>query len=379
MRIGMKQTDNYVWKYGWEHYLSIRGGNDDDIDNFRITEGFQPARIVTRYNRNYLLASAAGLVQGEVNGKHIAYSAFSGEELRPATGDWVTVSPDQTPHGGGLLIREILPRYGVLSRNAAGRETKEQVIASNIDLCFIVTSLDDDFSISRIERFLIIAREACIESAVLLNKADAARPELIARVLSETEKAAGVSPVFLVSARSGQGMEQVAGILRAGKTAVLVGSSGVGKSSIINYLFGESRQDTREVRETDSKGRHTTVRREIFVLPSGGLIIDSPGIRGLKLWATESSLNEVFTDIDELSKNCRFSDCSHDAEPGCAVRAALRTGSLPEARFSNYMKMRRELKFLESRKDELAQKLEKAKWKSISKQAKEYFKLKRGG
>lgn len=371
----MNQISDYLAVYGWHHYARKSGVSDLSADGVS-NDDLKIGRVAVQYNRTYLVASSSGLVQADGPSDDGLGARLAPVEI-PAVGDWVLVSGEDSP-GCARRILRVLPRYGTLSRSAAGKETKKQVLAANIDVVFIVTALDNDFSAGRIGRFRVIAAEAGASAVVLLNKADAANPGFTARALAEAEEASGGAPVRLISAKTGLGMDFAPETLGSGMTAVLAGSSGVGKSTIVNLLLGEAAQQTAEVRESDSKGRHTTVRRELLPLPGGGLIIDSPGVRELKLWASEDSLNAVFEDIDGLTEGCRFSDCTHNGEPGCAVCAALEAGTLSPARYNEYLKMRRELAFLETRRDEQTLRLEKAKWKRFSKQIKEYYRIKQG-
>jgi ribosome biogenesis GTPase len=265
----------------------------------------------------------------------------------PSVGDWVALA---RPHGGRALIHAVLPRRSRFLRKVAGSETEAQVVAANIDVIFIVGGLDDDFNLRRIERYLVTAWEGGATPVVVLNKADltAAVEERIAEV---TTIAPGV-PVHPVSCRSGEGLAALQTYLAPGRTVALIGSSGVGKSTIINRLAGFDRQRTRDVRASDSRGRHTTTNRELVLLPGGGLLIDTPGMRELQLWNVGDALGDAFDDIRDAAAGCHFRDCRHETEPRCAVKAAVAEGRIKAERLENYRRLQRELDHLAVRQDE---------------------------
>ena len=277
-----------------------------------------PARVSVDTGRIWTVLCAAGELAAEVSGR-FRDAARSRSEF-PAVGDWAAVAP--RPAEGAATIHALLPRSGVVSRKNAGPRAEEQVLAANVDTVLVVSGLDGDFNPRRIERLLAMAWSSGAAPAIVLNKADAC--EAPAARLAEVQSLAPAVPVVLTSAVSGEGVEAVRSLLRFGRTAVLVGSSGVGKSTLVNALAGENRQDTAEVRQDDSRGRHTTSRRDLFVLPGGAVLIDSPGMREVGLWDAEEGLAETFADIEALAAGCRFADCRHAGEPGCAVRRALR-------------------------------------------------------
>jgi ribosome biogenesis GTPase len=274
-------------------------------------------------------------------------------------GDWVVLRDDAE------VIVKVLERRTKLSRKQPEREIREQVLAANIDVLFIVSGLDRDYNERRIERFLVMARESGARPVVLLNKSDLA-DELgldLADVVARTARLSLGVQVLPLSAISDHGLDALPALLALGETAALIGSSGVGKSTILNRLLGDERQRTTAVRAGDSRGRHTTTTRELFVMPGGWLLMDLPGLREVQLWATTEDLTDSFEDIQELAGACRFRDCAHAGEPGCAVEAA----GLEPGRLANYLKMQRELAHLERKVDPRLAKETRAKWKAIEK------------
>jgi ribosome biogenesis GTPase / thiamine phosphate phosphatase len=287
--------------------------------------------------------------------------ALNRSEL-PAVGDWVAVQPVGPGDG---MVHAVMPRRTVFSRRAAGDREEEQIIAANVDLILIVCGLDHDFNPRRIERYMALARESGAEAAIVLNKSDicVAAEERVA----EAVRVSGGTPVIAISARSGKGTDLIRGMIGYGTTVALTGSSGAGKSTLMNHLLGEDRQRVQEVRETDNRGRHTTTHRELVPLPGGGALIDSPGMRELQLWAGMESLDSAFDEIAALSARCRFRDCTHMVEIGCAVRGAVEGGELEPARWESYRKMRAEIAWHERKSDIHAALAEKQRWKAIHK------------
>jgi ribosome biogenesis GTPase / thiamine phosphate phosphatase len=272
----------------------------------------------------------------------------------PCVGDWVMLRE-------GGVISAILPRRTILSRKEPGGRLREQVLAANMDVLFIVSGLDRDYNPRRIERYLVLAHESGARPIVLLNKADLR--DDAADLLRLTERYAPNIPVFVLSALQQQGLEAIAGNIAPGETAALIGSSGAGKSTIVNALLGEARQRTTGVRESDSKGRHTTTHRELIRMPGGWLLMDLPGLRELQLWADPENIDDTFAEVAELAARCKFRDCSHNSEPGCAVREA----HLDPARLASYRKLQRELHHLELQTDIHRAQQERKKWNAIEK------------
>ena len=313
-----------------------------------------PARVIEVQKNIWRLASEAGDFPARMSGR--LWHRLLNPQDWPAAGDWVEADAG--------VIFDVLPRRSKLSRKAAGRRTEEQIVAANIDTVFIVSSLDDDFSPRRLERYLTVVWEGGAQPVIVLNKADLCSD--VERLGIETEAAAPGVPVYVISATNAQGLDQLKPYLRDGSTSALVGSSGVGKSTLINQLAGFDRQFVSTL-SSDGRGRHTTTSRSLIVLPSGALVIDTPGMRELQLWAADERLNDTFQEIDRLARECRFRDCRHMSEPGCAVLQSLDNGDTPQERYDSYMKLRRELAFLDRKQDVSAALELKRKWKTIHK------------
>jgi ribosome biogenesis GTPase len=323
-------------------------------------EGLVPARVALEHQHIYRVYTGHDEPLAQVAGR-FRHRAGTRQEY-PAVGDWVGL---ERAHGHTrATIHAVLPRTSRFSRKSAGDVTEEQVVAANIDLVFLVSGLDRDFNIRRIERYLVTAREGGARPVVVLNKSDLC--EDLAWVLEQVGRVAAGAPVHAISSLKHEGLDTIAPYLVRGQTIALLGSSGVGKSTLINALLGQERQRTRAVRERDSRGRHTTTHRELVVLPQGGLLIDTPGMRELQLWESEAALEEAFEDIDALSAGCFFRDCQHETEPRCAVKAAVEGGQLPPDRLANFHRLRREAKHLEAKVDERAASEEKRKGKVLS-------------
>lgn len=324
----------------------------------------RPGRISADHGETYTALCEHGAVEARLTGR-LRHAVLSRADW-PAVGDWVAVTLYN--QGSQALIHDVLPRKSKFSRQAAGNRSAEQLVATNVDTLFLVMALDRDFNLRRLERYLVLAWESGASPVVVLTKADLC-PDWPARV-SEVAAIATGAPVHGVSVRTGEGLEALAEHLAYGRTVALLGSSGVGKSSLINYWLGEEVQAVREVRADDARGRHTTSHRELFVLPSGALVIDTPGMRELQLWEAEDGVEATFEDVRSWTEACRFRDCRHQSEPGCAIRRALEAGDLSAERWQSYQKVRREAAY-QARKEDLHEQLkEKERWKSISKQIK---------
>jgi ribosome biogenesis GTPase len=329
-------------------------------------QGLVPARIAAVHREAYRVFSAEGEAQAEVSGA-LRHAATSAADF-PVTGDWVALRPPPTE--GPALVRAVLPRTSRFSRKTAGAGTEEQIVAANIDAVFLVTGLDGDFNLRRIERSLVLAWESGASPVVVLSKADVC-DDVAGRRAAVEAVAPGV-PVLIVSARAAEGLDALAPYLVPARTVALLGSSGVGKSTLINHLLGSDRQATRDVRVHDSRGRHTTTHRELILLPCGALVVDTPGMRELQLWADDAGVVDAFEDVEALASACGFRDCRHEREPRCAVRRAVEEGRLEGGRLESFFKLGREVKHLELRRDQAAQAAEKKKLKAFWRAARDH-------
>jgi ribosome biogenesis GTPase / thiamine phosphate phosphatase len=319
------------------------------------------ARVIEELKDFYRVHDGEREYLAELAGK-MRYAAEDRADL-PAVGDWVTITA--RPAESRARINAILPRRTKLARKVAGRVISEQIIASNLDIVFIVSALNQEFNLRRLERYLSLVWDSGANPVILLNKADLCPDaEAIAR---EAERVAFGSTVHLLSAISGRGFDQIASHTTSGTTAAFVGSSGVGKSTIINRLMGDEVLRVQPVRETDDRGKHTTTTRQMFFVPTGGIVIDTPGMRELQLWDNAEGVDKAFGDIGDLARECRFRDCAHDGEPGCAVEAAVAAGTLDPERLENHRKLKAELEFLERKADPALAREVKARWKTIHK------------
>lgn len=322
---------------------------------------FSLGRVALEHRSAYRVYTEVGEVPAVVSGQFL-HQVEQPSDF-PAVGDWVALRL----HDGGRhgTIHQRLPRQSQFVRKVAGAETAAQVVAANVDTVFLVCGLDDDFNLRRIERYLVMAQESGAESVIVLNKAD-----ICADLAAKQGAVAAVAPgiaIFSLSAASGSGLEPLSGYLAAGQTVALLGSSGVGKSTLTNVLLGEARQATQAVRADDSHGRHTTTHRQLLRLPSGALLIDTPGMRELQLWSAAEGVETTFADIETLAARCKFRDCQHQSEPGCAVRSAIASGHLDQSRLQSYQKLQREQQWLEQRQDGRASLNSKRRWKAINK------------
>jgi ribosome biogenesis GTPase len=319
-----------------------------------------PARVIADYGQELEVMTARGACRAVLTGRLLGASSNE-EQMRPAAGDWVLVEASS----GVTRVHRVLERASVVRRQAAGDRTKAQVVGANVDELWIVSSMNSELHPRRLERYLVLAHDAGVRPVIVLTKADVA--DDAARFVALANSVAGDTPVYAISAMSGLGLAALEQRLVSGQTVALVGSSGVGKSTLANWLLGDQVQRTREIRASDDEGRHTTTTRHLFVLPSGrGLLLDTPGIRELEL--NEGTLDGAFADIEALAERCRFKDCGHGAEPGCAVREAIEAGELKAARLVNYHKLGRELDYLARRQDEHASMLEQQRIRRIHKE-----------
>lgn len=341
--------------------LAALGWNDFFAEHFAplAQEGYEVGRVAIQHKGAYTLLTEHGELRGEITGKML-YFSDSPLDL-PAVGDWVAIRPRVEENAA--TIHELLPRKSRFVRKAPGEKVEEQVVAANIDNVFLVTGLDGDYNLKRLERYLVLAWESGANPIVVLNKIDLCEDQ--SALLQEVQAVALSVPILMMSALGNEGVEAMRPYLGPGLTGALLGSSGVGKSTIINQLLGEDRQRVKEVRATDSRGRHTTTYRELIALPFGGLLMDTPGMRELQLWGSGEGFDDTFEDIHRVAEQCRFRDCQHFAEPGCAVRAALEDGTLTTRRYESYLKLQKELAYQHRKSDLMTELKEKSKWKKI--------------
>lgn len=324
-----------------------------------LNEGYQVGRVSLEHKHMYRVQTEVGEALAEVSGKmrHIAL----GREDYPAVGDWVVLSIREEEQRA--TIHAVLPRKSKFSRKVAGQVTEEQIVATNVDTVFLFTALNLDFNVRRIERYLVLAWESGANPVIVLSKADLCEdPEALAAEVAAV--AVGV-PIHIISSAENRGLDELAAYISPGQTVALLGSSGVGKSTLVNRIYGKDILETGDIRSGDDKGKHTTTHRELITLPGGGILIDTPGMRELQLWDASEGLSTSFQDIEELAEMCFFQDCKHENEPKCAVKEALDEGTLPIERFQSYVKLQKELAYLARKEDKGLQAAEKAKWKKI--------------
>lgn len=333
-----------------------------------IDEKLLKARITVQHKGMYRALTEDGEYLVQLSGK----DKFSSHDLIkvPAVGDFVLIKPFPNEHKG--IIEHILPRTQQFIRNAAGNQTKPQIIAANIDYAFLTMSCNDNFNTNRLERYLIATYDSGATPIIIMTKADLITELDKEIMIAELSNVAPAVPVYFIQHDSHNHIETIKAYIKAHKTGTLLGSSGVGKSTLINRLLGKEVMDTGEIRLTDDKGKHTTTHRELIVLDDGGILIDTPGMREFQLWSTGENIGLVteFEDIESLIVQCKFNDCTHTNEPGCAVNAAITSGELTEERFERYNKYLRELAFVERRNDEAKMSAERNKWKKMTQQGK---------
>jgi ribosome biogenesis GTPase / thiamine phosphate phosphatase len=345
---------------GWSPFFQ------EHFQKLNITDTV-PARVTSESRSSFQVYSGIGVLTAVIAGK-MRYRSEA-ENNHPVVGDWVAVKP--LVGEKKAIILAVLPRKSKFSRKVAGERTAEQIVSANIDTVFIVNGLDGgrNFNLRRIERYLTLAWNSGATPVIVLNKADLCSD--VGKSMRSIEDIAPGISIHAVSAKERIGLDALNAYCSRGSTVAFLGSSGVGKSTLINALLGEEKQETGDVRSDNRMGRHTTTMRELILLPSGGIMIDTPGMREIQMWAGEDNLQGAFEDIEILAEKCRFTDCSHNAEPGCAVKAAIDQGELDAARLESYLKLQSELKYLASREEQGARLYEKQKWKQISKWAKE--------
>ncbi len=330
---------NPLIDFGWNVY---REQCPNALSELGRLEGV-PARVLAEDRRGANLIAATGELRATVAGR---LRRSPDPRDHPTVGDWVLARPSATP--GWASIDAVLPRTSAFTRLSPDGRTP-QVLAANVDTVFIVDTLDREPNLRRVERYLVVAWESGATPVILLSKAD--RAHNVPGAIREVKAIAGVTPVHATSVISGVGLAEVAGYLRPGRTAAFIGPSGVGKSTLVNYFCAAEVQQVGATREYDGKGRHTTTGRHLLRAPSGALFIDTPGLRELQLWEVDSGISRVFGDIEELAAQCRFSDCTHNGEPGCAVMAAVERGKLDPERLDSYQKLEQEAAAEEARRD----------------------------
>ena len=350
--------------FGWSEFFAT------NFESY-ARQGFTPGRVALEHKNVFRVYTQHGEVFAEISGK-LRHEATSRRDL-PAVGDWVAIRA--RPEGNRGMIHAVLPRRTSFARKTAGSRTEEQIVGANVDTVFLLTSLNQDFSLRRIERYLMIAWESGANPIIVLSKSDLC--DRMAESIDEMQTVARGVPIHAISVVTGNGLQGVGQYFKRGHTVALIGSSGVGKSTLINHLTGDDRLKVQTVRESDDRGRHTTTHRELVLLPAGGLVLDTPGMRELQLFDGDQSLELVFDDIEALAARCFFSDCLHQDEPRCAVREALVAGTIDAGRYQSYEKLQKELKYVARKRDKLSEITERKKWKKLSRLATERARLKR--
>lgn len=345
--------------------LESLGWNNFFKENFLdyAAKGYGIGRVYQENRRSFWLYTKDGEIKADVSGKMI-YHADSRSDF-PAVGDWVIIRHKEDK--SQAIIHAILPRTSKFSRKVPGSSIEEQIVATNIDTVMLVSGLDNDFNLRRIERYLVMVSASGANPVIVLNKADLC-PDVELRI-AEVKRIAPSVPIVHLSATQDEQLTALYCYIKDGETVALLGSSGVGKSTITNHLLGGGeRQKVQEVREGDDRGRHTTTKRELIILPNGGLIIDTPGMRELQLWVSEEGLESSFEDIEVLTAQCFYSNCEHNNTRGCAIEKALADGSLDSERWANHNKLQKELAYITEKQDESAAQAKKKNIKNTTKQ-----------
>lgn len=355
---------NNLTTFGWDEFFE---------SNFQpyAANGNASGRVALEYKHFYRLYTEWGEVLGEIAGR-LRHEALDRGDL-PVVGDWVVIRP--CPESDKVTIHAVLPRKSKFTRKVAGFRTEKQIVGSNIDTVFLVTSLNQDFNLRRVERYLIVAWESGARPIIILSKSDLC--DQIEERTREIKAIVGDVPIHAVSVVRREGLDELARYLTDGQTVAFLGSSGVGKSTLINYLLGREYLRVQETRKHDGRGLHTTTHRELIVLPQGGLVLDTPGMRELQLWDGEGGLHIAFTDIETVASHCYFGDCRHQDEPRCAIREALADGAIDAARYQSYEKLKKELTYLARKQDIRSEIVEKKRWKTLSRMASQRAKMKR--
>ena len=355
---------NNLTTFGWSDFF------ESHFQPYAVN-GYACGRVARESKHFYRIYSEWGEVRGEIAGK-LRHEALDRGDL-PVVGDWVVIRP--CPETGKVTIHAVLPRKSKFTRKVAGARTEKQIVASNIDTVFLVTSLNQDFNPRRVERYLIVAWESGAHPIIILSKSDLC--DEIEERIREIKAVVGDVPIHAVSVMRREGLDELTRYLKNGQTVALLGSSGVGKSTLINHSLGGEYVRVQETREHDGRGLHTTTHRELMVLPQGGLVLDTPGMRELQLWDGEAGLHIAFADIETVASHCYFSDCRHQDEPRCAIREALAEGAIDAARYQSYEKLKKELAYLARKRDTRSEIAEKKEWKRRSRLASQRAQMKR--
>ncbi|MBI4895794.1 MAG: ribosome small subunit-dependent GTPase A, partial [Candidatus Aenigmarchaeota archaeon] len=335
----MKQENIELETIGWDLFFK------DNFSPYKI-KGFIPGRITQVRRKTYIALTELGEINVKISGK---FRFTHEKEAYPVVGDWVVIK-DSNDIG---VIQAVLPRKSKISRKVAGKTIEEQIIVSNVDIVWIVSGLDKEFNIQLIERYLTLVSESGAKPVIILNKSDLC--DNINEKMEEVRKLSQEIPIHLLSAESNK-LDILKQYLLKGKTIAIIGSSGVGKSTIINKLLGIERQKTGAVRESDNQGRHTTTYREMIVFPNGGIIIDNPGMDEIQLWFKGNDLADAFKDIEDISLLCKFKNCNHKSEPGCAIKDAIENKELDQRRYEHYLKLRKESHILSAKQSNMTRK-----------------------
>lgn len=352
-------------KYGWNDYFEAQFAEFS-------SDSLLPARVSLEHRNYYELYTELGELTAEKSGK-LFYISESSTDL-PAVGDWVVIKPIEKEKKA--VITAVLPRRSKFSRKKAGITTEEQIVAANVDCVFVMSSLNQDLNLRRIDRYLTLAWDNNIKPVIILSKADLC-PEMYERLV-EVENYFPATETHVISAIKGAGVEELNKYFEGNSTVACLGSSGVGKSTLINMLLNQQKMHVSEIGHYKDKGKHITTHRELVLVPGGGLIIDTPGMREIQIWEGGEGLSELFDDIEAIALECKFTDCRHESEPGCAIKEAIRRGKITRERFKSYKKLLGEINYFERKQNVKAQLAEKKKWKKISVEAKKISKSKYG-